>query len=280
MIPEESIRAALERVLTSDNFINAERLSAFLRFTVERTLAGEGAQLKEYLLGTEVFGKGTDFDPRLDPVVRVEARRLRAKLQEYYEGAGRGDTIHILVRKGGYVPTFEQVARERPFGLARAGYPRWMWAAVVLLILVVGATLAVRQAEARRISMLVIPTVDTPEEQPFADGLGQALAGALSRNSRLRVVAWPKFADYRQSLSGPGKISIEKAAKDLGAETVLTVNVRQREGRKNIFAVLMKPTEGYKDWFHEYERGPGDEFASQRELAGSIAEEVRKKVGD
>ncbi len=79
-----------------------------LRFVVERTLDGQGDQLKEYLLGVEVFDRPPEYDPRLDSIVRVEARRLRAKLAEYYDAEGAGDVLRIRLAKGGYAPTFER----------------------------------------------------------------------------------------------------------------------------------------------------------------------------
>ena len=105
-VSEDQVRAALERVLAAPEFVNATRLSRFLRFAAEKALAGAGAELKEYLLGVEVFDRGQDFDPRLDPIVRVEAGRLRGKLQEYYEGGGQSDPVRIVFRKGSYAPTF------------------------------------------------------------------------------------------------------------------------------------------------------------------------------
>ncbi len=103
----DAVRVQLDRILASPGFANADRLSRFLRFVVERTLDGEGDQLKEYRLGTEVFDRPTDYDPRLDSIVRVEARRLRSKLAEYFEGPGRADPVLIRVEKGGYAATFE-----------------------------------------------------------------------------------------------------------------------------------------------------------------------------
>src|SRR5437868_3088902 len=102
----EAVRSEMERILASTSFQNAARLSRFLQFTVERTLSGQGSDIKEYLLGVEVFRRGVDFDPRADSVVRVEARRLRAKLDEYYTTAGKDDPISIAYPKGGYVPIF------------------------------------------------------------------------------------------------------------------------------------------------------------------------------
>lgn len=105
--PEET-RAELQRILASDTFLSARRSSSFLKFVVERHLADEADGIKEYLIGTEVFDRPAQFDPRLDPVVRIEAGRLRKKLDEYYEGPGAGDPIVIEIPKGGYVPAFRR----------------------------------------------------------------------------------------------------------------------------------------------------------------------------
>ena len=101
-----AVRPQLETVLRSPVFANAPRLSGFLRHVVEKTLVGDGAPLKEYSIGVEVFDRGDSFDPRTDTIVRVQARRLRAKLAEYYAGEGRADSIVIELPKGGYVPRF------------------------------------------------------------------------------------------------------------------------------------------------------------------------------
>ena len=77
----DEIRAQLDRVLASAEFVNADRMSAFLRYVVERALAGDGDQIKEYAIGVDVFGRNGDYDPRLDSIVRVEARRLRTKVE-------------------------------------------------------------------------------------------------------------------------------------------------------------------------------------------------------
>lgn len=96
----------LEKVLQSRTLQNSENLKAFLRFVVEKTLADEGAQLKEYTIATEVFGRKSDYDPRIDSVVRVQAGRLRTKLQEYYTVEGKHDQIIIDLPKGHYHPVF------------------------------------------------------------------------------------------------------------------------------------------------------------------------------
>ncbi|MBV9929121.1 MAG: hypothetical protein JOZ96_29185 [Acidobacteria bacterium] len=98
--------AQLDKLLQSRTLQNSESLKAFLRFVVERTVEDEGALLKEYTIATEVFGRNSDYDPRIDSVVRVQAGRLRTKLQEYYNTEGKGDAVVIDLPKGHYHPVF------------------------------------------------------------------------------------------------------------------------------------------------------------------------------
>jgi len=105
-ISEEAIREELSRILESSMFIQSDRLSRFLRFTVEATLAGEAEMLKEYLIGTEVYDRKPPYHPNIDSIVRSEARRLRSKLKEYYESVGKDDPVLIYYRLGSYAPVF------------------------------------------------------------------------------------------------------------------------------------------------------------------------------
>lgn len=104
-IPEPVVRAQLAKVLASETFVRSGRLSAFLQFVVEEQLAGRGSNLKEQVLAEELYKKGADFEGASDPVVRVDARRLRDKLREYYADA-HDDPVVIRLPKGTYVPSF------------------------------------------------------------------------------------------------------------------------------------------------------------------------------
>ena len=105
--PASLVRAELDRILASELFTRSERLSAFLKFIVDRTLAGEGHALKEHVIAIEVYGKSVDFNTAADPIVRVDARRLRDRLREYYDtDDDRG--IVISVPKGSYTPAFHR----------------------------------------------------------------------------------------------------------------------------------------------------------------------------
>jgi len=106
-VPAAEIRAELDLILRSRAFIQSHRIRRFLQFVVEESLLGQPHRLKEYLIGLEVFDRREAFDPRVDSIVRVEARRLRYKLEEYYRLEGREDSVRIVLRKGSYVPIFE-----------------------------------------------------------------------------------------------------------------------------------------------------------------------------
>lgn len=105
-VSEQAIRDELARLLASPIFVQSHRLGRFLRFTVETTLAGQAEVLKEYLIGTEVYDRKPPYHPSVDSIVRTEARRLRSKLKEYYECAGKDDPVFIYYRLGSYVPVF------------------------------------------------------------------------------------------------------------------------------------------------------------------------------
>lgn len=103
-------RGALARVLESPEFAQAARLSAFLRYVVTEALEGREAAIKGYSIAVDVFERPPDFDQSADPIVRVEASRLRRALAQYYQGSGDADPIIIELPRGGYVPAFRRRA--------------------------------------------------------------------------------------------------------------------------------------------------------------------------
>jgi TolB-like protein len=108
----------LDRILSSPAFQASEKRRAFLRFIVEESLSGRADRLKGYAVAVEVFGRDETFDQQADPVVRLEARRLRRDLDSYYVDAGSNDAVRITVPKGSYVPCFEWREAMRPLTIA------------------------------------------------------------------------------------------------------------------------------------------------------------------
>ena len=107
--PQE-VRAALERMSGSEGFRSSPQLAAFLRFTVEAVLRGERDRIKAYTIAVEALGRDERFDPQVDPIVRVEATRLRRAVERYYAGPGADEPVLIELRPGSYVPIFRRRA--------------------------------------------------------------------------------------------------------------------------------------------------------------------------
>ena len=128
MPSDNDVAIQLDKILGSRWFSRSERLCRFVRYAANHALSRGADRLKEYLVGVEVFDRGPAYDPRIDPIVRVEARRLRAKLKAYYASAGRDDQLRIEFPKGSYSPIFRfrpsrQIKREPASDAAIAVLP-------------------------------------------------------------------------------------------------------------------------------------------------------------
>jgi hypothetical protein len=104
----QEVQAALVRIAASEAFRGCPQLVAFLRYVVEATLRGGQDRIKGYTIAVEALGRGDDFNPQDDPIVRVEAMRLRRALQRYYANGGSGDDVQIVLPLGSYVPEFRR----------------------------------------------------------------------------------------------------------------------------------------------------------------------------
>jgi hypothetical protein len=105
-VPPGRVVGALEVLLQTPPFLRSPKLARFLRFVVEEELAGRGATIKAYTIATQALGRGPDFDPSLDPSVRVEAGRLRRALEDVYARHAGGIDVRLAIPVGGYRPRF------------------------------------------------------------------------------------------------------------------------------------------------------------------------------
>lgn len=206
--PDE-IRAQLDRILASDAFGASTRLQRFLRYVVEQSLDGKGGELKEYSIGTAVFDRDEQYDPRIDSIVRVEAGRLRSKLDEYYNGDGASDDVLIRIPRGTYAPVFERrpsvpstpdvppVTVPASDDRLLPGFRRWRPAMIVLAVAAVLIAIAAwrtnagsRPASAPRIAVLPFAQYSAnPEDQLLAARLTDGVTGELARIGTLGVVS-------------------------------------------------------------------------------------------
>jgi Tol biopolymer transport system component len=185
------IRAQLEKILGSETFGRSERLSGFLRYVVEETLRGNSSTLKEQVIAHDLYRRGDGYDPNADPIVRVDARRLRDKLREYYAEAD-GESIVITLPKGSYVPSFERNSAALPVVVAAPGpepvvirapprsRPRIVWlASAVAMILAAGAAWYVLR-----------PPVAALRVRPLTSLPGNESGASLSPDGNFVVFTW------------------------------------------------------------------------------------------
>jgi hypothetical protein len=251
---QEEVRAHLARILESSGFVKADRLCRFLRFTVEAKLNGEGDQIKEYVLGREVFDRNGDYDPRTDSIVRVEARRLRTRLEEYYGGAGQTETVRIEFPKGSYIP----VIHPAQAAAAEVGQPRvsqrtrlglWVSGSVVLIFLLTAAALAeyrLRQPSTSEI-VAVAPSGwlwgETADAVHLEESVAERVGMELARERVARVIGWSLMLPYRT-----GRPDFRRMQAGLGATKMLLIRVR--DGGVAVFALSAASNE--KIWVGVY----------------------------
>ena len=204
---DSDVRAQLERILSSEVFSRSQQLRRFLSFIVEQRLAGQGQSLKESVLAHELYGKGTDFDGGADPVVRVDARRLRDKLREYYEG--RSEPVVISLPKGSYVPVFETNATAHSPAVAPVApaepQPTVHAPKLSRARIAVGALAVVTAAIAGLTWRALFTTPTAPVQLfPLVSYPGDKGAPALSPDGNLVAFAWSGSAN-----AGPTDIYVK-----------------------------------------------------------------------
>ena len=216
----ETIRHQLDRILAGRGFVGNERLSKFLRFVVEQQLLGKADELKESLVGIEVFGRTPGFDPRQDSVVRTEAARLRVRLSQYYAGEGTGDPVVIELPKGGYTPVFRQpeaAGEKTPPGRisspSRLGTRLWLTItlASLALVLAAGGSWWVGHKSAP-IAIAVLP-LNNLSEDPANDYFADALTSEIIRN--LSIIDGLAVRDFPQMIAGSLLVAVLAVAADL-----------------------------------------------------------------
>ncbi|MBJ7455512.1 MAG: hypothetical protein JHC74_05570 [Thermoleophilia bacterium] len=233
-----AVEAALQRVLRSDPVRASRRSSDFLTFAVAEVLAGRGDRLKERTIAMGALGRGARFDPRVDPSVRVQARRVRAALERYYAGPGAADPLRIELPRGCYAPVFR--ANDAP-------------------------RLTVLPAAARPTVIAVLTLTNlTPggEHDHLAQGFSETLVAALSRCPDCRVAGpLPPGAD-----GGP------PPAQHAAAQ-FLTGSVRARGGALRVSLRVVDPGVGETTWsrIFDYELDAPDPFAIEDDIVAEVA---------
>jgi adenylate cyclase len=253
---QKAVRAQLDRLLHSPQFEKSRRRRQFLEYIVNETLAGRSDRLTGYSVALEVFGRPDTFDPVVDPVVRVEAARLRDKLREYYAADGQRDPIHIEIPKGTYTPKIE-VRRESQ--VARRTAP------------------PTDEVSSTVPSVAVLSFDDLSAGQNLAylgDGVAEDIITALSRFPDLVVVARGSSFAYKGAA-----VDVRRIGTDLGVSYVLEGSVRKDGNKLRIVAQLIDAENGEHIWAERFDRSGADPWALQDEITGMIVSALTGEKG-
>jgi TolB-like protein len=284
-IHPDSVRAALERILASPEFATAGRHSRLLRYLVERTLAGEGDQLKEYVLGTEVFDRADSYDPRLDSIVRVEARRLRARLEDYYRAGGSADQLIISIPTGTYVPVFttrSDTAAVVPPGTNgdRRSRTALVVIAVTAAIVVISTALTLyvnRPAQASSepgIAVLPFEHFSTREEDArLVAQITDMVTAELAKIDRISVASRTSAARY-----AAGGDAVPAIAEALDVDFLLEASVVVTGQNLHLVVRLVNARSDRKVWVSEYDARATEIGDAARRIAANTAEAIQRTV--
>ena len=302
----EDVCAQLERIISSSEFPGVGRAATFLRYVVNETVEGRGSRIKGYSIAIEVFGRDTDFTQD-DPVVRIEAGRLRRSLERYYLVAGQGDPVRIDIPKGGYVPTFTwnnpahlETTETEPsaFSRPRPVPPKPLWRAkpamlatiiavsaiVILAFWIAGRPLS--QTSQRpggslfpdRPTLVVAPFANLgegPEAQLYTVGLTEELLTVLPRFKEIKVFG------RETSNSLATDVGATEIRNGLGARYLLAGGVRTSGKQLRVTARLLDTSDGEILWSGDYDNdlGSSDLFAIQSDVAKKVATAIAQPYG-
>lgn len=306
-IPLEIVRSEIEHICSSPDFQASARRRTFLQFIVEETLSGRAESLKGYTIALAVFGRDESFDSQADPVVRLEARRLRRDLDSYYMDAGQNAPVRIRIPKGSYVPSFEWrneklIARTPDTSESEAlpaqdrknenvesnGRPVVFRRSLIAAALGVGLAIGLAfwkspfgtapspSGSSREPGVLVTPfeALSAGENARYlAMGMGQELTSNLFQFSGFRL--------YTSSATSSQHPQLMELARNLGASYVITGNVQTDVEEVRVTTSVVNATSGGIVWAKSYSRpfDPESLVLTQRSLADEIAEVIGQPYG-
>ncbi len=240
----EKVREQLKKILASKAFQHVDRLQRFLSYIVDETIAGRGDNLKEFPIGVDVFSKETSFDPRMDPIVRVQARRLRTRLTRYYREEGQSDEIVIEVPKGGYAPVFRRF---------EGAPPRRSLASALV----------------SRNTVAVLPFADhspASDQDYFCRGLCHEIIHTLAKAGTVAVVAGDRIPEPHE------------AANQLNVAMIISGSIRKSRNTLRITTHLIDAVRGCYLWSGSIDRKAKDIFAIQEEVAKIILKKLQAEL--
>jgi adenylate cyclase len=289
----DDVRTQVDRICRSSDFIHAERLKSFLRFVVDEALAGRSDRLKAYAIALAVFDRTPSFDPQADPIVRIEASRLRRALEHHYLTEGQDDPVIVTIPKGSYVPLFEPrrcgadlrhagATAPEPGVPSRSWAPGWVVGAAILsaaLLAIAGAAILTRDnnkfiaAHNAEPVILVLPfsvSGDAEIGGIAAAGLTGALIDAFASSPNVRVMG-RETTRWAQS-----QLSLPLLRENYGLTHILEGDVIARRDGISIAVRMVETKTNAVVWVKSYDRAGSTPLA---DLQGEISSRILMKLG-
>ncbi len=307
----DAIRAQLDRILRSQDYQSTDQRRDFLRFVVDETLEGRSKFLKGVTIALSVFGRDASFDQQTDPVVRLEARRLRKDLDSYYAGPGRWDKIRISIPKGGYTPQFDLQENSQPADQdtqsSESSRPTLLphtkrrasliYTAIITCLALVlamswyiispdqsGSGFPLRQGAAeldlpKGPIIAVLPfqyNGDDPERQYISVGITQQITTELIRFRDLWVLPLGAIQQLQ-----PNALNPQTQAEELGADFVLEGSILEQNGIVNFTARLIDLKAARYIWVRSYSADvtPTSIYAAQDKIIHDVVGNLAGKYG-
>lgn len=254
------VESQLERILSSEHFADAARLKQFLSHLIAESLAGRAETLKGYAIGLDVFDRPEDFDPSTDTIVRVQAGRLRSRLDLYYAKQGKDDPLRIMIPKGSYAPVFEVMFDPEMKSSSDVQSP---------------GTESPRQ----RYTIAVMPLDNLsgdPAQEFLADGITEEIINALTRFREFDVISRHSTYHYKDRPQDSRELG-----SILGARYIVEGSVRRWEDQVRVTAQLIDASTGTHLASEVYDRKISAQslFEIQEDIASRIAAEIAEPHG-
>jgi len=260
----ERIQEQLQRIVRSKTFQRAKRLKSLLEYVVSRALQGEKSGQSR--TARDLFGKSEDFDPSIDPVIRVQFGRLRRALTNYYADEGHHDPVVIQIPNRRYTPAFQDSSQAGDEGRASAQNG----SASSFGVHANEDSGNVRHSDRPLIAVLPFANLTSdPSQDAFCYGLTEEIAHGLASVTSVDVVASSSAFQFRDE-----PVDVREAGRQLGVPLILEGSVRMEEGHTRVIAQLARSQDGVAVWSDSFDDDMNGSLNTQRNIAQKVMENL------
>ena len=298
--PEEA-QEALTRILSSRTFSQAEKLAEFLEYVVIHAIRGDRSSLKETCIGIGLYNRSPGYDPKIDSLVRTQARRVRERLERYYREEGASDPVVISIPKGGYIATFHRRDAEEPLPETPPAAvspieethpaPRRMWRLALLATCLTVIALASSWKFATKNKAPVVPSPQTTarilvlpfrgnlsnaEDHVYGHAMSDSVVASVAGINGLTVTTPPE-----PSAESPSTAEYDAAqAMKAGANYVITGQFDRQTENASASIKLLNVGSGEVIWSHRYTFPWSRLVRTEQEMSNAVASRLSRHMGE